>query len=257
MGSSMLKAFGDQLTKGEAVALIDFSYRTIACKKEAHFKQLVLDLKQFLPFENVVCVNGSVVDFLGEKEIDSFVDYLDISYPPGYLDFYFSQEFARSDAVLMEMMSTLSPVNWSAVDKRCAFDYPASVKAREFNMIDGWSHGTLDLETMDLTAFFLGGPVRDDSPRSAAILDYATPFLAGAYKRLLGKEKDPSQALTAREIEVLNWIKEGKGSWEISKILKCSRRTIDFHVANIKAKLGVVNRAQAVAAGLQNGTIHF
>ena len=67
----------------------------------------------------------------------------------------------------------------------------------------------------------------------------------------------PLYHFTEREIEVLNWIKEGKSSWEISMILKCSKRVVDFHVANIKRKLNVASRAQAVAICLQHGIIGF
>ena len=67
----------------------------------------------------------------------------------------------------------------------------------------------------------------------------------------------PVSDLTLREIEVLNWIKEGKSSWEISMILNCSKRSVDFHVNNLKKKLNAVNRPQAVAIGLYQGIIRF
>ena len=54
-------------------------------------------------------------------------------------------------------------------------------------------------------------------------------------------------SLTPREIEVLNWLKDGKTSWEISKILNISERCTNFHADNIKCKLGTVNRTQGVA----------
>lgn len=63
--------------------------------------------------------------------------------------------------------------------------------------------------------------------------------------------------LTKKEVVVLNWIKEGKSSWEISKILNCSKRVVDFHVSNIKDKLNASSRAQAVAIGLQYRLIRF
>jgi DNA-binding CsgD family transcriptional regulator len=58
-------------------------------------------------------------------------------------------------------------------------------------------------------------------------------------------------------VEVLNWTKEGKSSWEISKILNCSKRNVDFHMESTKKKLGAVTRAHAVAVALQSGLIDF
>jgi DNA-binding CsgD family transcriptional regulator len=67
----------------------------------------------------------------------------------------------------------------------------------------------------------------------------------------------PTVHLTPRETEVLNWIKEGKSSWEISVIFNCAKRTVEFHIVNIKKKLCAVSRAQAVAIGLEQGLIKF
>jgi len=178
------------------------------------------------------------------------------------LEFYFQQSIAQTDTVLLEFLCNLSPVNWYDFDKRYGLSQIASVRAQDFKMIDGWSYGTIDTNTMNGTVFFFGSPKRDsDLLRNNGIVEYATPFLSIAYERVLRKKNEnanePLERLTNREVEVLSWIKEGKSSWEISQVLKCSMRTVNFHVTNIKAKLGVVNRAQAVAVGLQYGIIRF
>lgn len=53
-------------------------------------------------------------------------------------------------------------------------------------------------------------------------------------------------AMSEREIEVLTWSARGKTSDEISSILQLSKRTVDFHMDNARAKLGVATRTQAV-----------
>jgi DNA-binding CsgD family transcriptional regulator len=53
----------------------------------------------------------------------------------------------------------------------------------------------------------------------------------------------------------LNWVKDGKTSWEISLILSISTNTVQFHIKNIMWKLDVVSRPQAVAVALQTGLI--
>lgn len=57
--------------------------------------------------------------------------------------------------------------------------------------------------------------------------------------------------LSPRELNVLNWIKEGKTNWEISQILNVSSETIKTHVKNICSKFDVENRSQAVAMGIK------
>jgi DNA-binding NarL/FixJ family response regulator len=52
--------------------------------------------------------------------------------------------------------------------------------------------------------------------------------------------------LSDREIETLTWVARGKTSAEIAQILGRTKRTIDFHLDNARAKLGVANRTEAV-----------
>lgn len=67
--------------------------------------------------------------------------------------------------------------------------------------------------------------------------------------------KNDIPALSNREKEVLKWIKEGKSSWDISRILHISRYTVNFHIKNLFRKLDVVNRTQAVSEALRRGVI--
>jgi len=51
--------------------------------------------------------------------------------------------------------------------------------------------------------------------------------------------------LTARELEVLKLLAEGKGDKAIAAILVVSVRTVQTHVSHIFDKLGVSNRTEA------------
>jgi DNA-binding NarL/FixJ family response regulator len=53
--------------------------------------------------------------------------------------------------------------------------------------------------------------------------------------------------LTTRESEVLEQLREGLTNAEIAKRLFLSPRTVDHHVSSILTKMGVSNRADAVA----------
>jgi len=56
---------------------------------------------------------------------------------------------------------------------------------------------------------------------------------------------------TAREIECLAWWANGKTVWEIANILNLSERTARFHLDNIKLKLGVQKKGQAIARAVK------
>jgi NarL family two-component system response regulator LiaR len=58
--------------------------------------------------------------------------------------------------------------------------------------------------------------------------------------------------LTSREMEVLALMVEGLNNPEIAERLVVSRSTAKAHVSNILSKLGVSNRAEAIALALQH-----
>jgi len=63
------------------------------------------------------------------------------------------------------------------------------------------------------------------------------------------------ESLTKREIEILTHVGYGKTNKEIGKQLFISDRTVQGHLKNVYAKLGVTTRTEAVTLGLQHGFI--
>jgi len=58
--------------------------------------------------------------------------------------------------------------------------------------------------------------------------------------------------LTAREREVAALVAAGKSNAEIAMTLVLGKRTIETHIANIYAKLGINSRAQVAAWTVEN-----
>jgi DNA-binding CsgD family transcriptional regulator len=66
---------------------------------------------------------------------------------------------------------------------------------------------------------------------------------------------NPLAGLTAREIEVLQLIADGKSNGEIGAALFISTKTASVHVSNILAKLGVSSRGEAAALAHRRGLV--
>lgn len=66
-----------------------------------------------------------------------------------------------------------------------------------------------------------------------------------------------SARVTRRELEVLRLVAAGHRSQDVAEMLFLSKRTVDFHLANIFEKLGAQNRIQAVRAAQSLGLIPF
>lgn len=66
---------------------------------------------------------------------------------------------------------------------------------------------------------------------------------------------NPVQALTPREIEVLQMLGSGLGNKAIAKKLNISEHTVKFHISSIFQKLGVSTRTEAATVGVRLGLI--
>jgi DNA-binding response OmpR family regulator/DNA-binding CsgD family transcriptional regulator len=86
-------------------------------------------------------------------------------------------------------------------------------------------------------------------------LQYMGKLGANEFLLRLAKDSSTNQpaefsselGLTTREGEVLSWLSKGKTNRDIAQILGLSPRTVDKHLEQIYAKLGVENRTAAAA----------
>ena len=74
--------------------------------------------------------------------------------------------------------------------------------------------------------------------------------------RLLGSVRRPAQEpLSAREQEVLELVARGATNREAARQLFVSEATVKTHLLHVYAKLGVNDRAAAVAEAFQRGLL--
>ena len=91
------------------------------------------------------------------------------------------------------------------------------------------------------------GEARRSGAAADAILMPAPEVAAG---------DDPSpEALTPREVQVLELVAEGLPNKMIADQLGISDQTVKFHIASITGKLGAANRTDAVRRAVRRGVI--
>lgn len=84
------------------------------------------------------------------------------------------------------------------------------------------------------------------------------PIVASRLLQQVNQEREqPVEALTPREVEVLERLAQGLQNKEIAAELVISERTVKFHVSAILGKLDAGNRTEAVAIAAQRGLINL
>lgn len=97
-----------------------------------------------------------------------------------------------------------------------------------------------------------------DTNRLVADIALLTIYAQEVALRVLLKEQRtevPVPRLSEREIEILKWTRDGKTSWETGRILSVSEKTVRAHLENIRNKMGVPSKHQAVLRAISLGLL--
>lgn len=112
----------------------------------------------------------------------------------------------------------------------------------------GLMHGSGVL-AMGGSAFVLLGLPGEPGVRESWLLQLLLPYLHLAQQRVASAAQAPAlaPAVSPRQAEILEWLREGKSNQEIGRQLGISALTVKNHLQRLYRQLGVNNRAHAVA----------
>jgi DNA-binding NarL/FixJ family response regulator len=107
------------------------------------------------------------------------------------------------------------------------------------------------------TGYLLKDAPREELFRAIRAAARGDSVLAPAVAaRLMTRVSAPAEEnLSAREIEVQQWVAKGASNKEIGKSLHISTATVKTHLIHIYGKLGVDDRTAAVTTALEKGII--
>ena len=94
-----------------------------------------------------------------------------------------------------------------------------------------------------------------DIDADAILIAHGVPPSRDALRRTSRPDIEYDEALTPREIQVLELLAEGLPNKAIAARLQISDQTVKFHVASISGKLGAANRTDAVRRAVRRGLI--
>jgi len=182
-------------------------------------------------------------------------------YPASWRQIYEKENYVAIDPTVAHCLSSNLPLVWS--EQHFAGKAAAELmeSARQFGLRSGI---TVPMHSANLQCGLLS--LARDAAAEALGQDMEligqshlfASFLHEGARRLLERRQRLQPAagrLTPREKECLTWAAAGKSSWEISRIVALSERTVNYHIGNIIRKLEVASRSQAVAKALAVGLI--
>jgi DNA-binding NarL/FixJ family response regulator len=109
------------------------------------------------------------------------------------------------------------------------------------------------------TGYLLKDAPREELVRAVRAAHQGQPVLAPSVaQKLIGRVREPAgpeQTLTGRELEVLRLVAAGTTNREAARRLFISEATVKTHLLHLYAKLGVRDRAAAVAAAYPTGLL--
>ena len=244
-----------KLARGDLYRLLDLIEFCRCAAKQDDVVQALKKLDDIIPFQagivGLLEVSGSAL----KQTVRTF----SLGHSPKFLANYSQQAFAVSDPLVARGLSGSEPFSWE--DAIASHTQPATARqvkrllelSADYGLKRGLAYGSRPTPHCNEASYICLDTGRAPFSRvHTEALRYALPHLHELLRRVCGKAPDKmTSALSVRELEVMQWLKEGKTAWEIGVILSISERTVKFHIANSYAKLNVTNRAQAIARAMR------
>ena len=243
---------GLDLGRADAVRLLEIIRDCAACRSRPAFQALIGRVGELFPFDHALALAGHM-----DRGVALPGDCVVASFPVGWLRDYAASGFPGRDALVRHCFQGRPLRQWS--DAPGLLEEPNALPlCRDFGMRHGYVAGHGPLLGSASSLFCFAGAAGQGDTRAGGLLRLLVAHLHLALQLALSGSpatRPPDAVLSARETEVLGWLKEGKSSWDVGMLLGISERTVNFHAANIMRKLGASNRAQAVAVALGCGLI--
>lgn len=248
-----MSGYEEIISKKDLLDILDTTSDCLRCSSATDINDIMSSFGELIDFRYAIYGlatldrNGTIVKY----------DTINLSYPSEWLELYKANELHRLDPIAKENFLSYDLQYWADTYKKDPSSLAFSSVAGEFNLSDGYTYGVANSSRTEGCIFSIAGMVQKHS-RTEFILNRLVPHFHQAFSAVLSAPKMKSRlavSLSNREREILNWVKNGKSSWEVSAILAISERTVKFHVDNIMKKLDAVSRTHAVAVALSAGLI--
>lgn len=190
--------------------------------------------------------------------------FLRSNYPEDWRAHYERHNLRATDPTVEHCFKSNAPFAWMPQ----SFKTPAQQSLYEEASAFGLKVGvTLPIRGVDGEVGMLTC-VRDEAPGAKFLRDLYQNLSALTLLRDVAFEAmskfihaeavvEDAPALTARELDSLQWLAAGKTAWEIGRILSISEAGANFHIGNLRRKFRVNRRSDVVLKAIRLGLIEM
>ena len=237
------------LSKHDAISLLELINNGTTCASQDDFCSLMSHLKRLIQHEYDVCA----LAIKGDRGEVKSLYVVNISYPSELLALYNEHEWHKIDPLHKENFTQFNLQYWSDTFRKHGTPKTMESVFYDFGIKEGYAHGVRNNYGNKGSIFCFAGKTLKKEKRTEIILELVVPHLHQALSRFVNQRDLCNIKMSPRESEILQWIKQGKSTWDISIIMHISERTVKFHVGNIMKKLGASTRTHAVAIAMEQG----
>lgn len=243
----------DDLSKNEMQCVLEILHHTMQATTGTDVHHLLQLVQHVLDSPLVI---GGIAQLTPRGTFQDFNSVINVSYSNDWLYHYGTRGYATVDPVLQSALSTFETQVWEQSYKGASSPKQLEFveEARSYGLTHGITIGMLEPGRNFASFFSFTGGELAYNLRYKKLLEYLLPYF---HRILISNVHTPStnrvKGLSQRELTVLEWMKQGKTNWEISRIIGVSERTVRFHVEGIFEKLDVGSRTQAVACAIEQG----
>jgi len=163
------------------------------------------------------------------------------------------------DPMLRELQRTADPFTWDAVAARSPHspdEQRVMDEAADFGMRGGFVVPIYGVGGQLHAVTMTGLDPQTDS-QARAELHLISIYAYARAKHLKKRHGVPPVTLRPREQQVLQWATSGKTDWEIGQILGISESAAHKHIENVKRRMGVGTRVQAIVEAIRQGQVYL
>ena len=169
---------------------------------------------------------------------------------------YFSRGYLFSDPAIA-LLPEGKPFQWSEIGGLLRLEAKGRLimnEAADFGLKNGFTIPLFPIEN-EIIGFSVAGPHLEIPPQDQSMLLLMSSYAVGRSIALKDEREQGSVALTAKEAETLKWIAEGFNRHQIADRMHISAKGVDWHLSNIRYKLGARTTAYAVATAMRLGLV--